>query len=204
MIFLTENFEHYYTQSPSSELKTRDVQLKLGNGHTYGFKSPSGVFGYGKTDRASKLLIEKCRLHGKTLLDLGCGFGMIGITLKKEFPHLKLFMSDINERAVEFAKINSKNNNIEATVKQGNIFEPWDGYKFDNILCNPPIAAGKKVWMDIIDKSRFFLEKEGVIQIVAFHNKGGSRILDYMRNTFSTVKTFEKSGGIRIYAGFGD
>jgi len=204
VIFLSEKFEHYYTESPTSELKVRDVQLKLSNGHIYKFKSPSGVFGYGKTDRASKILIEKCRLHGKSILDLGCGYGMIGITLKKEFPYLNLFMSDINQRAIEFSKINSKNNNLAPEIRHGYLYEPWLGMKFDNILCNPPIAAGKKVWMEIIEKSPEFLEKDGVIQLVAFHNKGGSRILEYMKKHFNSVKTFEKSGGVRIYAGFGD
>lgn len=87
-------------------------------------------------------------------------------------------MSDINKRAVEFAKINAKDHNVEVDIRWGNLYEPWEGMKFDMIVCNPPVVAGKKVWMEIVRKAPEFLEEGGSLQVVAYHNKGaeGSEI----------------------------
>ncbi|MDI3517604.1 MAG: rRNA (guanine1207-N2)-methyltransferase [Thermotogota bacterium] len=191
--------DHYYIEEPTTPLKVKDVRLVLKNGHVYHFRTPSGVFGFGRIDRASRVLIENARIKGKRLLDVGCGYGVIGITLKKEHPHLELFMSDINRRAVEFAKINAKENNIEAEVRWGNLYEPWRGETFDMILSNPPITAGKRVWERLIREAPNFLNNGGLFQIVAFHNKGGRRLKEIMRETFGNAKEICKDGGIRVY-----
>jgi len=108
-------------------------------------------------------------------------------------------MSDVNERAVRFAKENSFAYNLDAEIKSGSLFDPWKDYLFDMILFNPPMAAGKEVWMETVKKAYDHLREKGTIQIVAYHNKGGKRIMLYMKEVFSNVKTLIKSGGIRIY-----
>lgn len=195
-------FEHYYTQSPTSELLVKETVFTLRNGHSYPFKTPSGVFSFGHVDRATRILIEYFHFHPGTLLDLGCGYGVIGITLKKEFPSLTVFMSDINERAIRFSKVNTKNHNLEIEIRQGPLLDPWEGLKFDTIVTNPPIAAGKSVWTEIVEKSIHFLNPQGSLQVVAFHHKGGERIMNRMAETFGNVATTVKSGGIRIYESF--
>ncbi|MBO8160128.1 MAG: class I SAM-dependent methyltransferase [Thermosipho sp. (in: Bacteria)] len=192
-------FEHYYTENPTSPLKVREVELKLSNGRTYKFKTPSGVYSFGKIDKASRILIENNTIRSGKVLDIGCGYGLIGITLKKEYPEIELYMSDINKRAVEFAKINAKENNIEVVIKQGNLFEVWDNYEFDHIISNPPIVAGKKVWMKLVEDSFQFLKKGGSLHLVAYHNKGGRRIKEYMKSVFGNVEELCKEGGIRVY-----
>ncbi len=194
-----EKFEHYYTQEPTSKLKVRQLSLKLKNGHEYRFKSASGVYAFRKIDKATKILIEHLMVHGKKVLDLGCGYGIIGITLKKEYPDMEVYMSDINKRAVEFAKINAKDNNVEVEIRQGDCYEPWQGMKFDMIVINPPIAAGKEVWMKMIEQAKEHLNQGGSLQVVAFHNKGGKRIKEFMNQVFGNVEDIWKEGGIRIY-----
>jgi 16S rRNA G1207 methylase RsmC len=71
--------------------------------------------------------------------------------------------------------------------------------KFDMIVCNPPIVAGKKVWMEIVKSAPEFLEEGGSLQIVAYHNKGGRRIRDFMKEVFGNVEELCKTGGIRVY-----
>ncbi|MBO8166787.1 MAG: class I SAM-dependent methyltransferase [Kosmotoga sp.] len=194
------SFEHYYTQKPSSSLETREVTIRLKNGNVYRFISPSGAFSFGKVDKASRLLVEYAEVEeNDRVLDLGCGYGLIGITIKKEHPDITLFMSDINERALKYAKINARDNNITAEMRQGHLYEPWQGYEFDVILCNPPMAAGKKVWQEIVNKAPSFLPSGGKLEIVAFHNKGGSRLEKTMKEVFGNVRTTIKSGGIRVY-----
>ncbi|QTA37628.1 class I SAM-dependent methyltransferase [Thermosipho ferrireducens] len=192
-------FEHYYTQKPTTPLRIKYAELILKNAHKYIFKTPSGVYSFGKIDKASKILIEHSIAKSGKVLDLGCGYGVIGITLKKEYPEIELYMSDINERAVEFAKINAKDNNVEATIKAGNLYSVWENMVFDHIVSNPPIVAGKKVWMEIVEKAPEFLKDGGTLEIVAFHNKGGKRIKEFMNEIFGNVKDTWKEGGIRVY-----
>ncbi|MEN3043067.1 MAG: class I SAM-dependent methyltransferase [Fervidobacterium sp.] len=194
-----KKFEHYYSEEPQSILRIKEVELKLKNGHIYKFKTPSSVYSFGKIDKATQILLENCNpLTGK-VLDIGCGYGVIGITLKKEFPTIQIYMSDINKRAVEFAKVNAKDNNIDADIRQGDLYEPWNDMKFNHIISNPPIVAGKEVWMKLIEGAYQHLENLGTLQIVAYHNKGGERIKNYMKEIFGNVEDIWKEGGIRIY-----
>jgi len=192
-------FEHYYTVEPTSKMKLREVTLKLKNGHEYKFKTVSGVYAFKKIDKATRILIDRMIVHGESLLDLGCGYGVIGITIKKEYPDMKVYMSDINKRAIEFAKINAKDNNVEVDIRWGDCYEPWKEMKFDMVVINPPLAAGKKVWLKMIKEAKDHLKSGGSLQIVAYHNKGGRRVKEFMRNVFGNVEDVWKEGGIRVY-----
>lgn len=195
----TSEFQHYYSENPRSTLKVKEIQFTLKNGHIYKFKTPSGVYSFGNVDKATAILINRCfQVDGK-VLDIGCGYGAIGIILKKENPSIDLFMSDINKRAVEFAKINAKDSNIEADIRQGNLYEPWEGEVFDAIVSNPPIVAGKEVWMKLVTGAFDHLKVNGTLQLVAYHNKGGERIKKYMAEVFGNVQDIWKEGGIRVY-----
>jgi len=193
------SFEHYYSENPTSELTVKELVLTLRNGHKYLLKAPSGVYGKKRIDKASILLIEKVELTNEKVLDIGCGYGAIGITLKKEFPDIDLYMSDINNRAVDFSKINAKNNNVNAVIKQGHLFKPWEDDRFDVIVTNPPIVAGKEVLHELIEESNSHLNEKGKFYLVAYHNKGGKSLENYMKQIFGNVKELEKSGGFRVY-----
>lgn len=191
--------EHYYAEDPKSELKVKRAVFKLKSNRTYHFQTPSGVFSFGEIDKATRILIEHAVISGKRLLDLGCGYGAIGVVLKGEYPDLEVFMSDVNSRAVEFAKINAKNNNVEVITKHGAFFDPWQNETFDVILMNPPMAAGKRVVLRLISESFEHLNEKGSLQIVAYHNKGGSYIRRAMMEVFRNVEDLYKEGGVRIY-----
>ncbi len=192
-------FEHYYSKNPTSKTVERTFEFNIKNSKLQ-FKSVSGVFSFGGPDRASVVLVRNFLEDvSGDLLDLGCGYGFIGISLKFKNPDINLFMSDINERAVEYAKMNAKNNNVLAVVKAGNGFEPWNGTIFDFIVFNPPIAAGKKVWVKMIEESKAHLKTNGSILCVGFHNAGGSAIEREMKRIFDKVSTLVKDGGIRVY-----
>jgi 16S rRNA G1207 methylase RsmC len=193
-------FQHYYSKKPSSPFKKKTVEINLSNGIKLFFVTAAGVFSISRVDRASQLLIEHCEINTRgSLLDLGCGYGLVGISLKKKHPDIDLYMSDINERAFTLSKINARDNNIEAVIREGNIYEPWNENKFDSIVLNPPFAAGKNVWKKMITEAPSHLKKEGRLNVVAYHNKGGSRIEKIMETVFTNVRTLVRSGGIRVY-----
>ena len=196
---MTERFDHYYSETPKSKLKVKNVQLNMKSGHEYDFKSPSGVFSFGKVNRPTKVFVENIVLQGKSVLDLGCGYGMVGIVVKKENPFISLYMSDINKRAVDFAKRNALAYNIEPDIRVGHLYDPWEEMTFDDILFNPPMAAGKKVWMEAVKKAPEYLKGNGALHVVAYHNKGGERIKKTMKECFGHSKTLVKSGGVRVY-----
>ncbi|HHW30161.1 MAG TPA: class I SAM-dependent methyltransferase [Clostridiaceae bacterium] len=191
--------EHYYSENPESEIKeiTFDYQIK---NVSLKFTSVSGVFSFkNKIDKASELLIKSFYPSGKMLLDMGCGYGAIGLFLKALFPNLLVVLSDINNRAVEYSILNARNNNLQVKVIQSNLFSNLSGLRFDDIVTNPPIAAGKKLNTDLINKSHDYLNTGGALWLVAYHNKGGSTYKNIMKERFGNVEDIEKSGGIRVY-----
>ncbi|RKX55770.1 MAG: class I SAM-dependent methyltransferase [Thermotoga sp.] len=193
------NFEHYFTVKPGSKLKERETTVEL-LGLNYTFVIPSSVFGFRKgVDKATEILIKNVLLDGKTLLDLGCGFGIIGIVIKRMHPETRVFLSDINERAVRYAKMNAKRYNLDVDVRQGDGFECWEAMRFDQVLCNPPFAAGKAVWRKMIEDTYAHLITGGTLQTVAYHNKGGKSLEKEMERVFSNVTEIVKKSGIRVY-----
>ncbi len=76
---------------------------------------------------------------GKSLLDLCCGSGCIGLSLKNKFPELLVSLSDISEEALAVARKNGKG--LDVQFFQGNLLEPLQNQKFDYIVCNPPYIS---------------------------------------------------------------
>lgn len=194
--------EHYYTESPKAKYVEYLIKTTIANFNLL-FKSASGVFSAREIDKASKLLAEKSKLpeEGK-ILDLGCGYGMIGIAAAKRSPKSKIILIDINKRATKLAIENVKMNRIKnAEVRQGNLYEPVADEKFDAILLNPPMAAGRKLCLQMIDQSIEHLNKGGSLQVVARHKKGGAVLFEDMKKIFSKTETLAKKGGFRVYKG---
>ena len=128
--------EHYFSDKPKSRKKDSIISCTI-NSMGFKFHTSSSVFSKNHIDKGTELLIKKCSIHGKKILDIGCGYGPIGIVLKKLYPEAEIIMTDINERALELAKKNAKENNVEADVIKSDLYKNIDG-KFD----------GKKLKLD--------------------------------------------------------
>lgn len=191
--------EHYYTQNPTSKVEektilytVKDVTLKV--------KSVSGVFGYAKQlDKASLQLISHFDPTGCSILDMGCGYGAIGLSVKALFPDYSVTMCDINKRAVAYANKNAADNHLDVRILESNLFSSLDGHVYDDILSNPPISVGKSTNYALIEQSYEHLTANGALWLVAYHNKGGSTLQTKMMETFGNVEAVSKSGGIRVY-----
>jgi 16S rRNA (guanine1207-N2)-methyltransferase len=191
--------EHYYSEVPTSEIKEKHFTSEI-NGMSLKFISVSGVFGFSdRIDKVSQLLIKSFKPSGNKVLDIGCGYGAIGLFLKALYPDISINMSDINHRALLYSKKNANNNNLDVNVIYSTLFKNFESELFNDIVSNPPFATGKSIYTKLIVDSISYLEKGGTLWLTAFHNKGGSTLKSLMENTFGNVEDMEKSGGIRVY-----
>ncbi len=169
------------------------------------FMVAEGLFSYRRVDPGTKLLIESAVVReGDVVLDLGCGYGAIGITIAKAVRGVKVYMVDINKLAVELAKENVKRNGVADRVKvfHGDLYEPIKGLVFNVILTNPPIAAGLGIIERIVTEAPKHLVSGGSLQMVL--RKGENVIKDLMTKHFKNVKVLARKSGYTVLMGVKD
>src|SRR5690625_6827772 len=161
--------DHYYSEQPHSEFITETWSYSL-KGHPFTFTSGTGVFSKGKVDFGSALLVETFKepdIEGD-FLDLGCGYGPIGISLDYEYTNRHVVMVDVNERAVELTKMNANQNNVSnVTVIQRDGLSKLDQQAtFAAIVMNPPIRIGKQKVYSFFEQCKSALAPSGELWIV--------------------------------------
>ncbi len=193
---------HYFSEKPSTTGKTILIHThQLGNRLT--FKSQSGIFGWMKVDTGSELLLNNLLLPKKsdlTILDLGCGYGFLGIALAKAYPQNNFVLTDINKLAVRLTKENCKTNDVlqNTRVCQGNLYEPVKNDHFDIIITNPPLMAGKKILKEIIVSSINHLKEQGSVQLVVPKKKGLISMQKMLASVYGTYQVLTKGSGFWI------
>ncbi len=191
---------HYYSEEPGTPLKTKTIEVCL-RGQCFRFITASGVFSFGKLDRGTELLVKNMVLdEGWRVLDLGCGYGAIGIVASRFVEHV--IMTDVNRRAVSIARKNLKINGVRnAEVRWGSLYEPVKGEKFDSIITNPPVHAGKEILREIVINAPLHLNDGGLLQLVIKTKQGAKYIKALMEEHFTEVRELAKGSGYRVYAG---
>ena len=176
----------YYAENPDSAHDIHELKVTL-LGQSFTFLTDSGVFSKKMVDYGSQVLLNTLDFEkGKTLLDLGCGYGPLGISLAK-VQGVKPTMVDINNRAIDLAKQNGQKNGVEADIFQSNIYEKVNG-TFDYIISNPPIRAGKQVVHTIISESINYLKVGGNLTIVIQKKQGAPSAKAKMEEVFGNVE----------------
>ena len=194
MIFL----QHYFTNNDNlkSEIKT----IKYTNGDfLLEFSSDNGVFSKNHLDYGSKLLIEtiiKNNVYEKKVLDVGCGYGFIGISLAK-ILHCDVTMIDINKRAIHLCEMNIKKNKVVAKSFESDIYENVKD-KYDLIVTNPPIRAGKNTVLEILGRAKEFLNKDGELWFVIRKDQGAKSVAKELEKVYN-LEILEKSKGFYIF-----
>ena len=191
--------EHYYSQQPGARHDRRTIDTVL-RGKSLRFTSDAGVFSKGDIDYGSRVLIEAMDIpEGAAVLDVGCGYGPIGITAAHLIPKGHVTMIDINSRAVELAKENALNNGIRnVTIMESDMLGALDGQTFDVILTNPPIRAGKAVVHQIFEQSYEHLNEGGTLWIVIQKKQGAPSAAAKLESLFGSVEEVAKDKGYRI------
>jgi 16S rRNA (guanine1207-N2)-methyltransferase len=166
------------------------------------FLTAPSIFSKKKIDAGTKLLAEcMCLPKSGFVLDLGCGYGPVGIVAAISNPRLHVIMTDVNERAVLLARQNVKRNNVHnAEVRYGFLYEPVGDMKFQTILSNPPLTAGlKNVVIPLICQSKDHLTNDGYLQLVVRTGSGGKRIGQIMKETFGNAEVIDRQSGYRVF-----
>lgn len=183
--------DHYYSSKPSSESNREIIKTKL-VGKEFSFITDSGVFSKNRVDVGSEVLMEaadKADFPDGNILDVGCGYGPIGLYLASAFPNREIEMVDINERALDLAKENAKLNDISnVKIFKSSIFEQVKETKYAAIISNPPIRAGKKVVHQILEESYDHLTTGGILQIVIQKKQGAPSAKKKMKEVFGNVE----------------
>ncbi|MCE5342013.1 MAG: methyltransferase [Eubacteriales bacterium] len=190
--------DHYFTASPQSEHQSFRFETHY-RGHTLLFETDSGVFSRSGLDRGTEVLLDALpeSVEGR-VLDMGCGYGALGISMQKAYPTCALTMVDINERAVALAAENAKRNGLTAETLQSDGFAALAGRTYDLIAINPPIRAGKKVVYRMFRDAARALNENGVVYIVIRKQQGAPSARAYLQTLFGGVEIVRRSAGYHV------
>ncbi len=186
----------YYEENPESQHDYHDLSVTL-LGETFQFTTDSGVFSKKMIDFGSQVLLGTLDFEkGSTVLDLGCGYGPLGIALAK-VQGVKATLVDVNKRALELAKKNALINHVDVAVFQSSVYENITE-KFDHIISNPPIRAGKDVVHKILEEAFDHLNPKGDLTVVIQKKQGAPSAKARMQAVFGNVETVKKDKGYYI------
>ncbi|WP_367600105.1 class I SAM-dependent methyltransferase [Lactococcus garvieae] len=187
----------YYEDNRDLAHDVQELSVEL-LGLSLHFLTDAGVFSKNAIDYGSRVLLDTFQSEGaKTLLDVGCGYGTLALTLAKKYG-LKATLVDVNSRALDLAKKNADKNNIEVNdIFLSNIYDNVEG-KFDAIISNPPIRAGKEVVHTILSDAYEHLNDDGHLTIVIQKKQGAPSAQKKMKNVFGNCEIVAKDKGYYI------
>ena len=186
---------HYFTDNNNLTSNPKQFDYYFDN-EVFRFTTDNGVFSKGNIDYGSYILIKtiyKCDL-GNSLLDLGSGYGPIGIILKHFNPNVDVEMVDVNSRATDLAILNCKQNSLDIKVHLCEDILELE-HNFDTITLNPPIRAGKKVIYSLYEKSSNKLNDNGHLYVVIRKAQGANSSISKLETLFKQVVVINKDSG---------
>lgn len=188
---------HYFTNEENLKSEIEEVIAEI-NGIPFYFYTDNGVFSKGELDFGTELLLKNFKYdnpNNKTLLDIGCGCGPIGIYAS----HLgfAVDMSDVNKRAIHLSKMSLKEQNLNANVFESDAYKNITN-KYDYIVSNPPIRVGKEKLYEIVMNAKEHLKDGGSLWIVVRKQQGAESMVRDMKNAYKTVEVIAKKKGFFI------
>ena len=192
--------EHYYSKNPTVKSDPKEWQATVRDKRLR-FKTDAGVFSKGEVDFGSRLLAESFILPNAAgdVLDVGCGYGPIGLSIAASFPDRNIHMVDVNERAMALASENAKLNGISnVSIYPSDALSAVEAEGFAAILTNPPIRAGKETVFKIYDGAFAKLAAGGELWVVIQKKQGAPSTMEHLREVFGNVETVEKKKGYFI------
>jgi 16S rRNA (guanine1207-N2)-methyltransferase len=191
--------EHYYAESPNSPARYGLVRTCL-RGAAFEFTTASSVFSIKRVDLGTRVLIESMVLPEKgCVLDVGCGYGAVGIAAAKFNPKLHVVLTDVNRRAILLAKKNAEKNRVRnVEVRHGSLYEPVKDYCFDAVLSNPPVSAGMATVEAIIRGAPAVMACGGTFQMVIRSKIGKKTLPEALTEAFGNCGVLAIESGYRV------
>ena len=190
--------DHYYTRNPQSESRPVECSVTY-RGQALVFRTDAGVFSRGEVDTGTRLLLEALpeEMAGE-ILDLGCGWGVIGIAIARKWPGTRVTMTDVNTRALDLSRENAVRNRVEVTCVESDGMAAVAGQAFDAVVTNPPIRAGKQVIYKMFADAAESLKPGGALYLVIRKQQGAESCMKYLQTLYDSVEKLDKSGGFWV------
>jgi len=194
-----EELNHYFAEHPKSKMRLGIIHTHLRGIH-FEFLTASGVFSKKRVDLGTRLLIESMVLPQEGyVLDIGCGYGAVGIAAATFNPNLRVIMVDVNERAVRLARQNAEKNYVSnVEVRRGYLYEPVKDLVFSCVLSNPPVSSGMETVKAIISKAPEHMTSKALFQMVVKSKIGGKRLLMVFEEAFGNIEVLARKSGYRV------
>lgn len=192
----------YFDNDPALGHEDIAVEFTLLGEH-YSLKSDCGVFSKDSLDDGTRLLLETILQAdlGTRLLDVGCGYGPIGLILAKADPSRHVALSDVNERALTLSAVNAERLGVTAQVEiiNSDVYTNISS-TYDTIVSNPPIRAGKEVTYRLYEGARDHLFPGGRLIIVIRKKQGAESAQAHIATLFKEVEVLASHKGYRVIA----
>lgn len=190
---------HYYSEEPAVASRESTISFNMGS-HSLKLTTDAGVFSKGGVDFGSKLLVQTFLddAQPERILDVGCGYGTMGLMVANHFPESTVHMVDVNTRALALSERNAMTNKINNAMiyKSDGLNEVTE--QFDAVITNPPIRAGKDVVHRILSDSYNILEHRGALYVVIQKKQGMPSAKKKMDEVFGNVTVLKKDKGYYI------
>lgn len=189
--------DQYYTADPTCESSPVPCAFPY-RGYGLTFMTDAGVFSKGELDAGSRLLLDALPALAGDVLDVGCGWGAIGVAIAKASRAAQVTMVDVNHRALDLCRTNCDRNGVTAEVLESDGLTAVMGRKFDAIVTNPPIRAGKQVIYKMFEDASASLKAGGALYLVIRKQQGAESCVKYLKTLFDTVEKLDKSAGFWV------
>ena len=192
---------HYFKDDPNLASNIKQINFEV-NGLSMQLLTDNGVFSKNKVDEGSLAFLRVLLPLdlGNNILDLGCGYGTLGLTLAMAKKEARVTLADINPRALNMCKRNAELLNLSqrVTILQSDIYEKIEG-PYDSIVVNPPIRAGKVVTYKMYEESKQYLIDGGSLFIVIRKAQGAESAAKYIESIYGNIKLLDRHKGYHIY-----
>lgn len=188
---------HYFTKDNDLLASNRRTIRFVIRGKLFEMETDKGVFSKAGLDYGTRVLLDNIELDSNVnVLDLGCGYGPIGIVIARLFS-VNVVMTDINNRAIQLARENAKKNLVNLSVVQSDGFANINDL-FNTILFNPPIRAGKQIIYGLFESAKNHLQPGGRLIIVINKDQGAETALVFLRTIYQQVEVIAKKSGYYV------